>query len=175
MNQTVRSSLRRSTRRHELAALLLEHLDLQRLVIIVQRGKGNKERRLPVGDCAAQWLEKYVNDVRDDLLDDVTERTLFLTDYGAPFSHNQVGQQVKKYLKQAEIKVTGSCHLLRHAMATHMLEHGADIRFIQAMLGHEDLNTTEIYTKVSVEKLREVHTATHPATIPVNEANAEES
>ena len=77
-------------------------------------------------------------------------------------------------MKQAGINVTGSCHLLRHAMATHMLEHGADIRFIQAMLGHDDLNSTEIYTRVSVEKLREIHKATHPAKMkPRNKPNNE--
>ena len=70
---------------------------------------------------------------------------------------------VKRYLTAAGIEVTGSCHLFRHAMATHMLENGADIRFIQAMLGHEDLASTQIYTRVSVEKLREIHRATHPS------------
>jgi integrase/recombinase XerD len=68
-------------------------------------------------------------------------------------------------MKQADIHVTGSCHLFRHAMATHMLDNGADIRFIQSMLGHEDLTSTEIYTHVSVEKLREVHRNTHPAKV----------
>ena len=70
---------------------------------------------------------------------------------------------MKKYIEQAGIKTPGPCHLFRHAMATHMLENGADIRFIQAMLGHADLSTTEIYTRVSIEKLREIHNATHPA------------
>jgi integrase/recombinase XerD len=69
---------------------------------------------------------------------------------------------VKRYLKQAGIEVTGSCHLFRHAMAAHMLENGADIRFIQAMLGHGDISGTQVYTQVSVEKLRAVHIATHP-------------
>jgi len=88
---------------------------------------------------------------------------LFLTDYGEPFAKNRLSALVKRYLYHTKIDKPGSCHLFRHAMATHMLDNGADIRFIQAMLGHSDLSTTEIYTQVSVEKLREIHAATHPA------------
>jgi integrase/recombinase XerD len=150
-------------RRTELLSLCCQDVNVKRQLLIVKKGKGGRERYLPIGDRATLWLKKYVEDVRDELLLEVHQDRLFLTDDGAPFQATHLGQVVKKYLKQAEIDVTGSCHLLRHAMATHMLERGADIRFIQAMLGHEDLSTTEIYTQVSVEKLREVHRATHPA------------
>ncbi|MEE8059036.1 MAG: tyrosine-type recombinase/integrase [Pseudomonadales bacterium] len=108
-------------------------------------------------------VKKYLDARRDELLLHVTEDRLFLADYGELFHENALGARIKKYLQQAGLEVIGNCHLLRHAMATHMLEHGVDVRFIQAMLGHEDLNTTEIYTQVSIEKLCEVHAATHPA------------
>ena len=160
-------------RRKELSAIKCQDLDLKRQVLLVKVGKGNKERCLPVGDCATQWLKKYVEEVRDQLLDDVGETAFFLMDYGEAFNHNRLGERVKKYMQMAGIEVQGSCHLLRHAMATHMLENGADIRFIQMMLGHEDLNSTEIYTRVSIEKLREVHSATHPAKMKAE--NSDES
>jgi integrase/recombinase XerD len=91
------------------------------------------------------------------------EGTLFLTDYGEPFGKNRLGDLVRRYLDWAGIGVPGSCHLFRHACATHMLENGADIRFIQVLLGHADLRSTQIYTHVSIAALKEVHRATHPA------------
>jgi integrase/recombinase XerD len=89
--------------------------------------------------------------------------TLFLTHLGQPFSPNRLTQLVAKYIDAAELGKTGSCHLFRHTMATLMLEGGADIRFIQQMLGHADLSTTQIYTQVSIRQLKAIHTATHPA------------
>jgi integrase/recombinase XerD len=120
---------------------------------------------LPIGERAIDWLKKYQDDGREELTGPLDDDKYLITDYGEPFNGNELGRLIKKYLKQANIDVVGSCHLLRHAMATHMLDHGADIRFIQVMLGHEDLNSTEIYTRVSVEKLREIHKATHPVKV----------
>ncbi len=94
---------------------------------------------------------------------DLHEDALFLNDYGEALSGDHIARRIKRYMQQAEIHKQGSCHLFRHAMATHMLDNGADVRFIQAMLGHADLSTTEIYTHVSIEKLKEIHAATHPA------------
>ena len=88
---------------------------------------------------------------------------LFVTDFGEPVSPEYLAAKVKRYMAFAGIDKPGSAHLFRHACATHMLEGGADIRFIQAMLGHADLSTTEIYTHVSIDKLQEIHAATHPA------------
>jgi integrase/recombinase XerD len=150
-------------RRTELANLKIYDIDLKRSVLSVREGKGGKDRLLPLGERTLSWLTIYLHDVRDQLAGPLDDERLFITDYGEPFNGGILGRLVKKYMKQAGIDVTGSCHLLRHAMATHMLEHGADIRFIQAMLGHDDLNSTQIYTRVSVEKLREIHHATHPA------------
>lgn len=151
-------------RRMELAKLSIYDVDVKRSIVYIKEGKGNKDRVIPIGERALAWLEKYKLDVRPELIIEPDNGVLFITDYGTAFERDQLSTLVKKYLNKAELNVTGSCHLLRHACATHMLDNGADIRFIQAMLGHDDLNTTEIYTRVSIEKLKAVHGATHPTT-----------
>ncbi|MEJ2426099.1 MAG: tyrosine-type recombinase/integrase, partial [Candidatus Thiodiazotropha sp.] len=137
-------------------------VDLKRGILAIRGGKGNKDRNLPLGGTAQAWLERYLDEARDELTSPLDDDHLVITDYGEPFDGGHLGRLVKGYLKQAGIEVIGSCHLFRHAMATHMLENGADIRFIQAMLGHGDISSTQVYTRVSVEKLRAVHAATHP-------------
>ena len=154
-------------RRMELAKLSIYDVDVKRSIVYIKEGKGNKDRVIPIGERALAWLEKYKLEVRPELVIEPDSGILFITDYGEPFERDQLSHIVKKYLTRAGIDVVGSCHLLRHACATHMLENGADIRFIQAMLGHDDLNTTEIYTRVSIEKLKSVHSATHPTTMNV--------
>jgi integrase/recombinase XerD len=150
-------------RRTELVQLQRFDLDLQRGMLRVRQGKGNKDRMVPVGNRACAWLEKYLNEVRGVLIAASDDGTLFLTDFGEPFAKNRLGDLVRRYITRAGLNVTGSCHLFRHACATHMLEAGCDIRFIQALLGHGNLATTEIYTQVSIRKLKEIHAATHPA------------
>ena len=152
-------------RRSELINLCEHDIDSTRQSLLVKEGKHKKDRYLPLGARALQWIQTYQRDVREQLLIDHRETHLFLTDYGEPFKGSYLGHLVKGYIEQAGINTPGSCHLFRHAMATHMLENGADIRFIQTMLGHSDLSTTEIYTRVSIEKLRAIHAATHPATL----------
>ena len=152
-------------RRTELCRLQLHDLSLPRRTVYVREGKGGKDRLLPVGERAEQWLEKYLLNVRPQLLTDMNEQTVFLNDYGEAFRDNKLGDKVKRYMKHAGIDAPGSCHLLRHAMATHMLENGAELRFIQAMLGHADYRATQIYTHVSIRKLQEIHAATHPAKV----------
>jgi len=150
-------------RRMELPALKTYDIDLHRAIVIVREGKGRRDRIIPIGERALAWVEKYLNGSRPQLLLNLHEDALFLNDYGDPLPRDALARKVKYYMNQAGIKKTGSCHLFRHAMATHMLDNGADTRFIQAMLGHADLATTQIYTHVSVEKLKEIHAATHPA------------
>jgi len=150
-------------RRMELVKLTLYDVDHRRGTLMIREGKGRKDRLIPIGERALSWIEKYQHEVRLSLLVGKDSGTLFLTDKGIAFRRGAAGGRIKRYIRQAGIEVEGSCHLFRHAMATHMLENGADIRFIQAMLGHEDLSTTEIYTQVSIEKLRQIHAATHPA------------
>ncbi len=150
-------------RRSELCNLQLHDLSLSRKTLYVRSGKGNKDRLLPIGERALHWLKIYLTGARPELLIDVQETHVFLNDYGNAFRDNKLGDKVKRFIRNAGINVLGSCHLLRHAMATHMLENGAELRFIQVMLGHANLSATQIYTHVSIRKLREVHTATHPA------------
>ena len=138
-------------------------MDIQRQTVMVRQGKDGKDRLLPIGKCALYWVEKYRDDVRPELVIDIDNTSLFLTDYGEPFIKGRLGALVKRYLHYVEIDKLGGCHLFRHAMATHILDNGADLRFIQIMLGHSQLSTTEIYTHVRIEKLWEIHTATHPA------------
>jgi integrase/recombinase XerD len=152
-------------RRSELCNLKLEEIALPRKTLYVRKGKGNKDRLIPIGERATYWLKRYLLEARDQLLIDAHESHFFINDYGTAFRDNKLGDKVKRYLRNAGIQVPGSCHLLRHAMATHMMENGADVRFIQAMLGHADLNSTQIYTHVSIRKLQEVHAETHPATM----------
>jgi integrase/recombinase XerD len=153
-------------RRMELVKLTVYDLDTRRSTLMIREGKGRKDRLLPIGQRALAWVEKYQQDARLTLVTGKDDGTLFITDQGTPFRRGALGGRIKRYIRAAGIEVEGSCHLFRHAMATHMLENGADIRFIQVMLGHEDLSTTEIYTRVSIEKLRQIHALTHPADRP---------
>ena len=148
-------------RRSELVRIDHEDLDRDRGVLAV-RGKGGKDRVVPVGRRAVDWIGKYLEHVRPLLLVSVDEHALFLTGYGERFSAGYVGNWVRRTIDKADIGRTGSCHVLRHSCATHMLENGADIRFIQQLLGHARLDTTQIYTDVSIVQLREVHARTHP-------------
>ena len=116
-----------------------------------------------LGERAICWVERYLEDVRPSLVGDVEDGTLFLTNLGEAFSPNRLTQMVRGYVNAADLGKTGFCHLFRHACATLMLENGADIRFIQAMLGHAKLETTEIYTHVSIRQLKAIHESTHPA------------
>ncbi len=150
-------------RRMEVIGLHLFDLDVERGTIMVRQGKGKKDRMIPIGDRAAAWIDKYVTDVRPSLVVEPDDGTLFLTNTGDPFTPNRLTQLVRNYVDAAGVGKRGACHLFRHTMATIMLENGADIRFIQEMLGHAELSTTQIYTQVSIKKLKEIHTATHPS------------
>jgi len=150
-------------RRKELCNLKLYDIDLERGTLMVRQGKGRKDRLLPLGDRAALWVRKYIEDARPELAIEPDERDLFLSYTGRVLGAATLGNLVRGYVKDSGIGKSGSCHLFRHAMATLMLENGADIRYIQEMLGHAKLNTTEIYTRVNIQKLIEVHRLTHPA------------
>ena len=149
-------------RRAEICALKVHDLDVDRGTIIVRQGKGKKDRMIPIGSRAVMWVEKYVEEVRKLLVREPDDGTLFLTRFNLPFSPERMAELVRQLIDDANIGRSGSCHLFRHTMATLMLEGGADIRFIQAMLGHASILSTEIYTQVAIRKLKEVHELTHP-------------
>jgi len=150
-------------RRMELGNLRLYDLDIERGTLSIKEGKGRKDRTVPIGERAINWIEKYIYESRPRLLPNPGEQILFLSDTGDPYTHTQITYLVGKYVEKADIGKTGACHLFRHTMATLLLENGADVRYVQAMLGHERLETTEIYTHVSIKKLKEIHTMAHPA------------
>jgi integrase/recombinase XerD len=150
-------------RRMEVVELSIYSLDQDRGTVLIRRGKGKKDRMIPVGERALQWVEKYVTEARPQLVVEPDAGVLFLTGEGEALTPGHLTDQVAAYIDAAEIGKKGSCHLFRHTMATLMLEGGADTRFIQQMLGHENLASTQLYTRVSIRKLKEIHTATHPA------------
>jgi len=150
-------------RKMELANLNIQDVDLKRGTVFISKGKWGKDRVVPIGDRACRWVRKYLQDARPMLVQDEDSGHLFLTDHGEPFIKNRASDLVRKYLDAVGIDKPGACHLFRHAMATHMLENGADIRYIQTMLGHANLTSTEIYTQVSIKKLKQIHSMTHPA------------
>ena len=149
-------------RRLELVNLTVFKLDQNRGTLFIDQGKGNKDRIVPIGERALAWVNKYLEEVREELLVDPNVATLFITYQGEGFHPNKLTAIIRKYIEQADIGKSGSCHLFRHTMATQMLENGADVRFIQELLGHASLDTTQRYTHVSINKLKEIHTATHP-------------
>ncbi|MCD0462257.1 tyrosine-type recombinase/integrase [Roseiconus lacunae] len=144
-------------RRSELIALKPDDIDRERGLVTIRQGKGRKDRVVPIGRRALEWIDKYIADGRPD-----ADGPVFLTGRGNPFHPVTLSQMVRNYLDDAGITKKGSCHMLRHTTATLMLEGGADLRSIQTLLGHEQLNTTQIYVHVTIQHLREVHRRTHP-------------
>jgi hypothetical protein len=137
-------------------------LDQERGTLMVRQGKGKKDRMVPIGERAIAWLARYLNEARPQLVLPPDPGTLFLTQEGEEISCHRLTQLVRDYVQRADLGKSGACHLFRHTCATLMLEGGADIRYIQEMLGHVELSTTQIYTQVSIRKLKAVHTLTHP-------------
>ena len=153
-------------RRQEVINLRLRDVNSADSVLFIQQGKGSKDRFVPIGERALLWIDKYKQEVRPYHYLPSSPDALFLGETGKVLDPHKVSRAVKKYVKMANIDKVGSCHLFRHTMATLMLNNGADIRFIQQMLGHSQISTTEIYTHVAIHKLKEVHALTHPAKLP---------
>lgn len=153
-------------RRAELLNLEMQDINASAGILAIRQGKGRKDRFVPIGERAILWLEKYLDEVRELYTLPSNPNPVFLDEAGQKLDPHRVSRAVKKYVHAANVNKTGSCHLFRHTMATLMLENGADIRFIQQILGHAELSTTEIYTHVAIHKLKEIHTLTHPARLP---------
>ena len=150
-------------RRMECANLKLYELDTERGTVTIRQGKGKKDRVIPIGDRATAWIEKYLREARSQFVVEPDDHTVFLSNAGEPFCLDHLSDLVRTYVDAADIGKRGSCHMFRHSMATLMLENGADIRYIQQMLGHADIKTTQIYTQVSIRQLKRIHSVTHPA------------
>ncbi|MBP6190252.1 MAG: site-specific tyrosine recombinase XerD [Acinetobacter sp.] len=144
----------------ELLNLRLELLNLKQGFLRVT-GKGNKERLVPLGQHARDWIEQYLAQSRSQLYKSSTDY-LFLTQHGGIMSRQNFWYAIKRYALQANIQAELSPHTLRHAFATHLLNHGADLRVVQMLLGHSDLSTTQIYTHVAQHRMQELHSKYHP-------------
>ena len=150
-------------RRSELAHLSIYSIDPERGIVVIRQGKGKKDRVVPIGERALAWVQKYLDEARPRLVAEPDDGLMFLAYTGQPFSPDLLTRWVAGYVDAANIGKRGSCHLFRHSVATLMLEGGADIRYVQEMLGHASIETTQFYTKVSIRQLKAIHTATHPA------------
>lgn len=145
----------------ELVGLAVHQLNLRQGVVRVF-GKGAKERLVPLGEEAAGWLERYLRDARPALLDGAPSDALFVTRRGGGMTRQAFWHLIKRYARRVGVRTELSPHTLRHSFATHLLNHGADLRAVQMLLGHHNLSTTQIYTYVARERLKDVHAAHHP-------------
>lgn len=145
----------------ELVTLRLDQVNLRQGVVRVI-GKANKDRLVPIGEEAESWLVAYTSEGRRAILGTRQSDDLFVTDRGAAMTRQAFWYVIKRYALKAGIHKHLSPHTLRHAFATHLLNHGADLRVVQTLLGHSDLSSTQIYTHVARERLKELHTRCHP-------------
>jgi integrase/recombinase XerD len=169
-------------RRSELLKLEIQDIDRARRLLHIRQGKGHKDRFVPIGVRALDWLTKYLQDVRPWLLSgggckrnwrhprkfssslsEQESQVVILCHNGRAMHPVNLSAMVRRYVRQAGITKKGSCHMFRHTAATLMMENGADLRSIQTLLGHASLNTTQIYAHVTLDRLRAVHDAMHPA------------
>lgn len=145
----------------EVVSLRLEQIDLDVGFLRIW-GKGNKERVIPLGEEASFWLNKYIKEARPKLLKKANSFYCFVGMRGKPLTRQRLWQIIKKYSVSAGLKDKIYPHCLRHCFATHLLEGGADLRAVQMLLGHSDINTTQIYTHLDTEYLRQIHKKYHP-------------
>ncbi|MGR9086535.1 MAG: site-specific tyrosine recombinase XerD [Gammaproteobacteria bacterium] len=145
----------------ELVNLRFEHIGFRQGVVRII-GKGSKERLVPVGEVAMSWLENYVGQPRKSLLGERLSDYLFVTSRAMPMTRQAFWYIIKRHARKAGINKALSPHTLRHAFATHLLNHGADLRVVQLLLGHSDLSSTQIYTHIARERLKDLHFKYHP-------------
>lgn len=145
----------------ELVNLKLSQINLNQGVIRVV-GKGDRERLIPLGEESLEWIEQFIRGARSEILLDRQSDYLFPTRRGDRMTRQAFWHLIKRYAEKAEVEKPLSPHTLRHAFATHLLNHGADLRVVQMLLGHSDLSTTQIYTHVARQRLKELHARHHP-------------
>ncbi len=146
----------------ELRNLCVADVDTARTLVHVRQGKGGKDRLVPIGSQALDWIARYRAEVRPSLIGPDSENRLFVGLRGLPLSREALAMIVKEAMKKAGIEKRGACHLLRHTAATLMMENGANLRALQTYLGHSKLDTTQVYTHLSLGRLKEIHQKTHP-------------
>lgn len=145
----------------ELVTLTMPQINLRQNVVRVM-GKGSKERLIPMGEVAAAWLERYLREARPVLLNNMPDEVVFPSSRAQPMTRQTFWYRIKHWAMVAGIKKELSPHTLRHAFATHLLNHGADLRVVQLLLGHSDLSTTQIYTHVAKVRMKQQHAQHHP-------------
>ena len=145
----------------ELVNLKVSEVSLQEGVVRVV-GKGSKTRLVPLGEEALDWITRYMEQARPGILDGQLSDSLFVTQRGGAMTRQSFWHLIKRHAKLAGIAKPMSPHVLRHAFATHLLNHGADLRVVQMLLGHADISTTQIYTHVARERLKQLHAKHHP-------------
>jgi integrase/recombinase XerD len=145
----------------ELVNITLTRVNVRQGVVRIV-GKGNKERLVPFGETAQHWLANYLADARPKLVRGRATDAMFPTARGSAMTRQAFWYAIKKYARLAEIETELYPHTLRHAFATHLLNHGADLRVVQMLLGHSDISTTQIYTHVAAERLKNIHAKHHP-------------
>ena len=145
----------------ELVGLKIPQVSLDMGVVRVL-GKGSKERLVPLGEEALFWIRRYLDEARPDMLSGRASDALFITARGRPMTRQSFWHLLRRYCARAGLAKNISPHTLRHAFATHMLNHGADLRVVQLLLGHADISTTQIYTHVARERLKQLHAKHHP-------------
>jgi integrase/recombinase XerD len=145
----------------ELTSLQVNQVSLNQGVVRVF-GKGSKERLVPMGEEALSWLQRYLSGPRSELLKGIPSDVMFPSMRGRQMTRQTFWYRIKLYARRAGIKRDLSPHTLRHAFATHLLNHGADLRVVQMLLGHSDLSTTQIYTHVAQQRMQELHAEHHP-------------
>ena len=145
----------------ELVNIKLENINLE-LGLVRVLGKGMKERIVPVGDYALMYLKEYLEKIRPKLVKPVSKNYVFLNRQGKPLTRQRFWQIIKTYAKQVGLEDKASPHIIRHSFATHLLQGGADLRSLQLMLGHSSLNTTQIYTHLDIQNLKNIYEKYHP-------------
>ena len=145
----------------ELVGMKVMEVSLNEGVVRVT-GKGSKTRLVPMGEVAVEWIQRYMQEARPQILQQRLSDALFVTQRGDAMTRQAFWYLIKRYALQAGIRKQLSPHVLRHAFATHLLNHGADLRVVQMLLGHADISTTQIYTHVARERLKQLHSVHHP-------------
>ena len=155
-------------RRSELAELNIRDVNFKHEMVIIRKGKGSRDRCVPIATRALDALSAYLKQLRPKLATFESGEALFLNANGHRIKSKKLTEMLGQYISRSGVHASGACHVLRHAAATHMLRNGADIRYVQELLGHADISSTQIYAQDTMNDLNRVYKETHPAAQPRN-------